>query len=99
MLGTAAEYIALAFFIVRISLAAAIAAGEASLSGSGCCAPARTTVRANPSATLAADKSRENRFIPILLGLRCEPRATKPLLATPARTAILTNPKDTRCSP
>src|SRR6266480_1929504 len=65
MLGTALAYIAPAFFIDRISFAAAIAAGEASLSGGGfCCAPAGTMVRASPNARAAADKILEKHFIP-----------------------------------
>src|SRR5438477_10789774 len=65
MLGTALAYIAPAFFIDRISFAAAIAAGEASLSGAGfCCAPAGTMVRASPNARAAADKILEKHFIP-----------------------------------
>src|SRR5258705_4187115 len=78
MLGTALAYIALAFFIARISFAAAIAAGDAGLSGGGgdccclggagcCCAPAGTPARANPIARPAADKVLERRFIPNLL--------------------------------
>src|ERR1019366_3100679 len=72
ILGTALAYIALAFFIARISLAAAIAAGDAGLSGAGCCcccccAPAGTPVRANPSARPAANRIPERLFIPILL--------------------------------
>src|SRR5450755_1210582 len=67
MLGTAAAYIALAFFIARISLAAAIAAGEAGLGAAGCCAPAGTPQRANPSTRPAADRILARLFIPILL--------------------------------
>src|SRR6266481_7699297 len=68
MLGTALAYIALAFFIVRISFAEAIAAGEAGLSEGGCCcAPAGTPARASPNARPAADKILERRFIPNLL--------------------------------
>src|SRR5260370_9955071 len=67
MLGTALAYIALAFFIARISFAAAIAAGDAGLPGGGCCAPAGTPSRANPNARPAADKILERRFIPNFL--------------------------------
>src|SRR6185369_14172253 len=71
-LGTALAYIALAFFIVRISLAAASAPGEAGFSGVAagaagaffCCASAGTAVRASPIARPAADKIRERLFIP-----------------------------------
>src|SRR5438874_5927969 len=57
--------------IARISLAAAIAAGEPGLSGvvaAGaffCCASAGTAVRASPTARPAADKIRERLFITI----------------------------------
>src|SRR5258705_12359099 len=62
---------ALAFFIARISFAAASAAGEACLSGGAdagaCWATAGTPATASPNARLAADKILEKRFIPILL--------------------------------
>src|SRR5882757_2037974 len=69
MLGTALAYMVLALFIARISLAAAIAAGEASF---GVCAPAGTPVKANPHARQAAGKILERHFIAVLLdyGLR-----------------------------
>jgi hypothetical protein len=60
-------------------LAAAIAAGEADLSGVAegagagaffCCAWAGAPVRASPNARPAADKIRERLFIPILLDYR-----------------------------
>src|ERR1700732_4029905 len=68
MLGTALEYTAPTFFKVSSSLADAIAAGDAGLSGAGgcaagCCAPAGTAVRANPSARPAADKILVRLFI------------------------------------
>src|SRR5580693_2834150 len=68
MLGTALAYMALAFFIVRISFAAAMAAGEAcGLAGAaGCCAPAGTLASARPNARPAADKTLRL-FIPVLL--------------------------------
>src|ERR1700710_1510156 len=76
MLGTALEYIAAAFFIARISLAAAIAPGVPCLSGTDvaagaggfCCATAGTAVRAR--ARPVADKMLERHFIPILLRWR-----------------------------
>src|ERR1700741_1487490 len=72
MLGTAAEYITLAFFNARISLAASLAAGETGLIGvgnrAGCCAPAGAAAKANPSARPAADKILARLFIPILPG-------------------------------
>src|SRR6266566_6066668 len=67
MLGMALAYMALAFFIARISFAAAIAAGEACLSGGAdagaCWATAGTAATASPNARLAADKILERRFI------------------------------------
>ena len=72
MFGTAFAYIALAFFMVRISLAAAIAAGDACLTGAGCFgaggwAPAGTPASASARAKPAAGKIPEKLFIPILL--------------------------------
>src|SRR6202790_4649824 len=98
MLGTALAYIPLAFFIARISLAAAIAAGDASLSGGGCCAPAGKPVRANPSARPAADKILKRRFIPILLRLRRYRRSTTRIPLPPASTAMLARPMNKPCS-
>src|SRR5258706_11935327 len=59
---------AFAFFMARISLAAAIAAGDPDLSAgaAACWAPAGTPARASPSARPAADKIIERLFIPIL---------------------------------
>src|SRR5262249_19496141 len=70
MLGTAFAYIADAFFIVRISLAAATAPGEACLSGggAGCWAPAGKPANASPSITPAAVNIFKTLFIPLLLG-------------------------------
>src|SRR4030088_2216861 len=66
MLGMALAYMALAFFMARISLAAAIAAGDAGLSAgaAGCCARAGTPARASPITRPAADKILKRRFIP-----------------------------------
>src|SRR4029453_18412664 len=105
-LGTALAYIALAFFIVRISLAAAIAAGEPGLScvaagAAGaffCCATAGTAVRASPAARPAADKIRERLFIPILLDYRRYRRSTTRIPCAPARTAVLARPMNNPCS-
>src|SRR4051812_14631495 len=75
MLGTAAAYIAAAFFKVRISLAAAIAAGEAGLSGgaAGCCADAGRPASASPRTRPATDMNLTTLFILILLTLRLPP--------------------------
>ncbi len=69
MLGTAAAYIAEAFFKVRISLAAAMAAGEAGFSGgaAGCCADAGKPASASPRHRPATDIILNTLFIPILL--------------------------------
>src|SRR6266436_2155232 len=90
MLGTALAYIALAFFMVRISLAAAIAAGEACFSGgaAGCCAPAGTAASANPTTRPAADKIVEKLFIPILLRLQRYRRSTTRIPSRPASTTV-----------
>src|SRR5450631_2621027 len=68
MLGMAFAYIPLAFFMARISLAAAIAAGDPGLSvgAAGCWAPAGTPASASPSTRPAADKILKRRFIPNL---------------------------------
>src|ERR1700722_12626081 len=65
MLGTALAYIMETFFMARISLAAAIAAGEACLSGgaAGCCAAAGRAAKTSPSATAAAGKILKTLFI------------------------------------
>src|SRR6476646_6873841 len=75
MLGTALAYMALAFFIARISLAAAIAAGVASLSGGAavagagafCWAITGPATSASDRARPAADNIREKFVIPVLL--------------------------------
>src|SRR3954453_16867785 len=71
MFGTAFAYIALAFFMARISLAAATAAGEACCLAAGCCAGAcwawaGTPLSANPT-TRPTAKTLARLFIPILL--------------------------------
>src|SRR6202163_2826947 len=67
MLGTAFAYMTAAFFMARISLAAAIAAGVPGLSaGAACCAPAGRPASASPSTRPAADKIPKRRFIPNL---------------------------------
>src|SRR5450631_773438 len=68
MLGMAFAYIAAAFFMARISLAAAMAAGDPGLSvgAAGCWAPAGTPASASPSTRPAADKILKRRFIPNL---------------------------------
>src|SRR3954447_6154246 len=71
MFGTAFAYIALAFFMARISLAAATAAGEACCLAAGCCAGAcwawaGTPLSANPT-TRPTAKTFATLFIPILL--------------------------------
>src|SRR5260370_34884107 len=90
MLGTALAYIALAFFMVRISFAAAIAAGEAGLSGGDCCccAPAGAPARANPNTRPPADKILATLFIPNLPRLRPYGRSTTRIPCEPARVAI-----------
>ena len=70
--GVRAARIAAAFFMVRISLAAASAAGEAGLSAVGgaasfCWADAGAPISARLNARAAADKLPERLFIPILL--------------------------------
>src|SRR5882757_7724949 len=69
MPGTAPAYMVATFFMPRISLAAAIAAGVDCLTAgaAGCCASAGAADSASPTATVAADKSPEKRFIPSLL--------------------------------
>src|SRR5271169_7115005 len=68
MLGTAAAYTWLTFFTTKRSFAAAIAEGEAGLSGAGCwpagcCAPAGRVESAKPSARPAASKILDAPFI------------------------------------
>ena len=64
MLGTALAYIALAFFIARISLAAAIAAGDACLSGGAGRLPAPLLAPAAPRpAPVRAQGPRPTRFL------------------------------------
>src|SRR5437016_6802423 len=100
MLGTALAYIALAFFIVRISLAAAIAAGEAGLSGgaAGCCAAADKPAKASPSARHAAGKILKTLFIPLLPGIYGWRRSTTRIPCAPARTAVLARSMNNPCS-
>src|SRR5262245_3237479 len=73
MLGTALAYIAAAFFICRISLAAAMQAGVPCLSdGAGaacCCALAVWLAKANPSARPTAGNILTTLFIPLLPGI------------------------------
>jgi hypothetical protein len=60
----------LTFFMARISLAAAIAAGVAGLSGGApCCAVAGRAAKTSPNARPAAGKILKTLFIPILLGI------------------------------
>src|SRR5246127_2391430 len=69
MFGTALAYIAAAFFMARISLAAAIAAGEPGLSAGACCwAGACWALAGRPasaSTTKAAGNVLKTLFIPI----------------------------------
>src|SRR5436305_866848 len=77
MLGTALAYIAPAFFMFRISFAAAKAAGEAGLSAgaavgaaclaAGCCAWAAAPAKTSPIARPAMATIFEPYVIPILL--------------------------------
>src|SRR6516225_3912126 len=69
MLGTAFWYIADVFFIARISLAAAMAPGEAAFGGAAaCCAEAGNAAIARANARPAAGKILKTLFIPFLLG-------------------------------
>src|SRR4051794_17986958 len=81
MLGTALAYIAPAFFIARISFAAASAAGDAGFSvgagaagaaclAAGCCACAGAPAKLSPPPTPATATMFERYVIPILLDLR-----------------------------
>src|SRR6476660_6506716 len=68
--GTALAYIAVAFFIVRISFAAATEAADAGLpvtAAGGACAPAGAAISVNAIARPAAGKLRNKLFIPVLL--------------------------------
>src|SRR5215831_35776 len=96
MLGTAFWYIADAFFIARISLAAAIAPGEAAFGGAAaCCAAAGNAAIARASARPAAGKILKTLFIPFLLGkLRRHCRSTTRIPCAPARMAVLDNTRD-----
>src|SRR6516165_7823747 len=100
MLGTAFWYIADAFFIARISLAAAIAPGEAAFGGAAaCCAAAGNAAIARASARPAAGKILKTLFIPFLLGkLRRHCRSTTRIPCAPARMAVLARPMNSPCS-
>src|SRR2546430_4644119 len=92
MLGTALAYMAAAFFIARISFAAAIAAGGACLSGGGvagaCWATAGTPATASPNARLAADNILARRFIQFSQDLRRYRRSTTRIPSGPARISM-----------
>src|SRR5258708_1026102 len=102
MLGTALAYIEAAFFIARISFAAATAAGEACLSGGGdagaCWASAGTPATASPNARLAADNILATRFIQFSQDLRRYRRSTTRIPSEPARIAMLARPMNSPCS-
>src|SRR6516162_2638901 len=93
MLGTAFWYIADVFFIARISLAAAMAPGEAAFGGAAaCCAAAGNAAIARASARLAAGKILKTLFIPFLLGKQRRHCSTTRIPCAPARMAVLARP-------
>src|SRR5262245_7184549 len=99
-----------AFFKVRISLAAASAAGDAGFSGGGvcagggaapclgACAMAGAPDSARTATRPAADKIPEKRFIPILLDYRRHRRSTTRIPLAPARITVLARPTNSPLS-